>query len=691
MASTHTKPTFGIKGVFWFVFSWYTFLFIIFLIPLDLLFRITYLQLSFNKWELLFNLSLVILFFAFLSFLIASFSTFCAWITAFISVKAINFIVTLIFLLGCLFFSICFAQFLDIWIINAFGVYGLLDRLVLAAIILTVIFIFIIIFWKKDKFLEFIKSYVLAVFKFNKFILFISFILVLINISFGILNRINNDNYAKKTLKSAKPPNIIIIIFDSLAAGHTSLYGYKIDTTPNLIKLAQQSYVFQNMFASSNWTVPSIASLLTGKHPHHHKLNELYFSHFRGENKFDNLAHLLKKHGYKTKAIVGNPVAIPWRLSVDGFSETYAHFRESSPFHNAYQDFIPFDWGQNSKLITGFVRLTHEYGFQGSVWTLKIINTYLPFQTVDNLIKYFQEKVLQRSILQEKGKALRVFLPENLLGKAEDFLSRNQGPFFLWVHLWNPHPPYMPRNGQNNESLMSDEHFFEEVFNFYKGTHRIHSRTCRYLPDEQPYVDDLALQYDASISYVDRIFGNFLDFLKREGFLDDSIIIVTSDHGQMFERQFWSHGGPYLYQPLINIPLLIHLPGQLQGKKITSNASLVDLAPTILDFLDLTTPNWMDGQSLKNFLENDNLDSGPKLSMNLSFQNTPPDFKTFSVAYIKQNYKLIKYIQLDSYELYDLRLDPQEQHNLVQSQEQIFQSLKDEMLKCLLDYDGKYN
>ena len=685
----HTELNFKMKReIFSLIFGLCLFLFIIFLIPIDFLFRISTLWLSFSVWELLYNLSFVILFFTVLSFLIAAFVASLTWILALISLRSAYIIYLLVIIIGCYFLSICFAQVINFWLINVTGLQVQLNFLVFLSIVLTSISIF----WKRKTFWQSIRYLNLKSIKFNRIVILMSFILVSINIFHGWFTSKNNNNYIKSPRsisESSKLPNIIIVSFDALKAGHTSLHGYAKKTTPNLEKLAQRSYVFQNMFSTSNWTVPSIASLLTGKYPHRHNLNELYYSHFRGREKVENLAYLLREQGYKTGAIVGNPVVIPWRISVEGFSEIDAEFRIDSPFLNAYLNFIPFNYSQNPKTITDSVRLTYEYGFQGSVWVLQIINTYLPFRMVDTLIQSFHERVLQHLPSQEKGMALRVFSADNLLGKASDFLMSNQGPVFLWVHLWSPHSPYMPRFGKDEKESLSDDQFWKKMINYYEKTFPIICRKNRYSFLEQPLVDSLSTFYDDNISYADQTFGRFVNFLDRNGFLDNSILIVTSDHGEMFSRHFWSHGGPYLYQPLTHIPLLIHLPGQVQGKKIENNTSLVDLAPTLLDLVDLKPPSWMDGQSVKDLLLGKKFETNPKFIMQLSFQNTPPDFQTFSLGYIKDNYKLIKYLQYNRYELYDLQRDPKEQHSLVQSQPETFLSLKGEMEKYGLEQNSK--
>jgi arylsulfatase A-like enzyme len=200
----------------------------------------------------------------------------------------------------------------------------------------------------------------------------------------------------------------------------------------------------------------------------------------------------------------------------------------------------------------------------------------------------------------------------------------------------------------------------------------------------QPEIDKLCLRYQENICYADFEFGKFLSFLTKKGLLDNSILIVSADHGEMFEKGYYEHGGPYLYQPLVHIPLIMHLPRQTQGQRMSANVSHVDLAPTILDLLGVKPPDWIDGKSFKQTLTDKDADTGIKFSMNLGYLNCPASLKTRSIAAIKGNYKLIKYLDWNRYELFNLETDKGEQDNLISSQPEIFSSLKAEVDRILV-------
>ena len=112
-------------------------------------------------------------------------------------------------------------------------------------------------------------------------------------------------------------------------------------------------------------------------------------------------------------------------------------------------------------------------------------------------------------------------------------------------------------------------------------------------------MDQKRLRYDEFILEADFQVGVFLDKLNAKGYLDNSIIVITSDHGESFTKNYLGHGGPYLHQALIHVPLIIHLPGQTEGKRIPFYAGQVDLVPTLMALLDLPIPKWAEGESLK--------------------------------------------------------------------------------------------
>jgi arylsulfatase A-like enzyme len=458
-------------------------------------------------------------------------------------------------------------------------------------------------------------------------LLFLSSLLFFVSVIITSLNKspeanqvslIRSDNQA-----SATKPNIIIVTFDSLASRYTSLDAPDLQTTPSLARLGQASYVFDNMFSTSNWTIPSLASLLTGKYPYHHGMSQKW-SYFWSTARQENLPFLLKQLGYETAAIWSNPYSCPWRYNLQGFDRVIPA--------SAYRQFL------------------FQVGLGPATWLEHMIFPESDlYKRLDALLRPDQ---------------IEAYTAAYALSQAAALIPSLKPPFFLWIHLFPPHAPY----------LASNEFLYSRLPDKIFDTKQSFERPLYYPPQDQPAVDQMLKRYQEHLQAVDQEFGSFLDFLQRNEVLDTSLLIVSSDHGEMFERGFWSHGGPYLYEPLIDVPLLMHLPGQTQGRRLGRIASTVDLAPTILDLLGVQPPAWMDGQSLKNAFHAKNDAGGIKLTMNLSFVNDTINFKTRSIGAISGNYELIRYLDMHRDEYYDLKKN-QSLKKLNPAEEKIFSVL----------------
>jgi arylsulfatase A-like enzyme len=234
--------------------------------------------------------------------------------------------------------------------------------------------------------------------------------------------------------------------------------------------------------------------------------------------------------------------------------------------------------------------------------------------------------------------------------------GKNAGPFFLWTHLMVPHSPYLP--GKPFKGAFSGN---TDEFASFESQKDFLSR--RYLPEEQPSIDKIRLRYDENLLYADNALGSFLSRLQKSGRLDDSIVIVSADHGESFSHGWQGHGGPHLYQPFVHIPLLIHLPGQKKGQRIGTTVSQTDIAPTILDLLGYKVPSWMNGRSLKDALQGGQLADVPVFTMNLDGNPVRGRFTKGSAAVFYGNYKFI-----NSGEFFNLQIDPYEQTNLLQQE-----------------------
>lgn len=442
----------------------------------------------------------------------------------------------------------------------------------------------------------------------------------------------------------AQLPDIYLITVDALSAEHTSLYGYSRPTTPNLERFALSSYTFDFFFSNSNYTTPSAASIVTGKLPWSHRIFQ--FSGFlRGAAQRETLPTLLRQHGYYTATISANYAATPIQQRI-------------LPNYDAVEYVPPSGFGGYWFRLTNFVGSKHQY----------VLDAALPNRV--GMVKFLAEADSLLFPFRYPSPAEPVF------DKARALLERSDipQPCFVWTHILPPHDPYLPpapyrdRFASVKDDLASGD--FMKMQNKKALPHGV-------TPDE------LRARYDEMVLYADDVMGHYLDWLEKTGRLDRSIVIVSADHGESFEHDRYFHGGPNLDNDVIHIPLVIHLPGQKQGARISQPAQQADLLPTILDLLGGTAPSWTDGDSIKPALEGNSFPNRYIFSMNLEPDRVFNTISKGTLAVMDNEFKYV--IHLDSQQefLYRYKADRSEEHNLIADEPAAAKRLHNELFARL--------
>jgi arylsulfatase A-like enzyme len=448
-------------------------------------------------------------------------------------------------------------------------------------------------------------------------------------------------------------PNIILVTFDALAARNMSVYGYHRETTPFIDRWAKNATVFMKTESSSNFTTPAAASLITGKRVWTHQTYQIAGTK-PVRSDVESLPSLLKDYGYFNIAFVVNPFA---SVDVLGMKNSF----DIAPLAYEFStDTSLFGW--KFGIIDNI--LYREFGTKIRLHNWIISNEFI----LSKVINLFSRNIYQTTVPPDK-----VF--NRFLGIMDNNLPQ---PFFAWLHLFPPHDPYLPPAPFKGIYSSSPE------FRSYKRQEKLIDESYTYLFQHQPIPKEMEPAmtvmrdyYDEYLKYTDSQFGDFIDELNKRK-IENTLIILTADHGESFDHGYLTHGGPFLYEQVTHIPLIIREPGQNNNIIKSERVEQIDIPATILDFVDIPVPSWMEGRSLVPVVRGETIPARPAFSMN--FEGNPSmghDIINGNVAVWDKNYKLIYNLGKNQSRLFNLAQDPDELDNLIERERDIGKHLGD--------------
>ncbi|MCP3916415.1 MAG: sulfatase [bacterium] len=342
--------------------------------------------------------------------------------------------------------------------------------------------------------------------------------------------------------ESGKRPNVLLVSIDTLRADHVSAYGYGRETTPELDALAAEGVRFERCISSTSWTLPAHLTMLTG----------LPIS-----------AHGVCDDRLWTRVQNGKPLPVPLRGRFISEALDEAGYATAGFYSWKYlDDQFGFGPGFETWEWLGHKFFTHpEVGpeFQrlqdaGDVDGMKALLAKHP-ELFDDAHPSSPEVI----------DAALAWLDER---KADD-------PFFLFVHLFDAHDPYVP-------PAPFDTRFDPDYSGPIDGR-RITTPDSPVRADMAPRdLENLVARYDGGIAYVDSELGRLFAALERLGLKEDTLVLVTSDHGE----EFFEHGHKthrrQLHLESVGVPLIARWPGELPADTVVpGTVGLVDVAPTI--------------------------------------------------------------------------------------------------------------
>lgn len=467
-----------------------------------------------------------------------------------------------------------------------------------------------------------------------------------------LLNRINANKLAGNSL-SSEQPNIIFILFDALSAFHLSLYGYQRETSPNLERFARRSIVYHNHHSASNHTIHSTSSLLTGTYPWTHRTLSSK-SPYLEETKRNNIFNLLGDKFFQT-AFTQNINADKILYKLDRYLDQHAQHDSFSLIGNSLYDTFSGETALNA--LSGLDNFLFDRDVvHGSLFLsiLNDLNTRIGLKNNSKELKGMYPYGIPKLAMSNV-----YFLLSEVTDGVADMLGKLNSPHFSYIHFMPPHAGYQPTS-----------EFMDMFDDGWAPAPKDKHPLGKKIKDKQ--LNKLRHRYDAFVSNVDYEFGRLIDQLEISGLLENSYVIFTSDHGELFERGTRGHVTKLLFEPLIHIPLLISSPGQRERVDIHELTSNVDILPTLAHISNIQKPDWAVGEILPGLGGAHNPDRNVwSLIGWFMGGGQQSEIERVSLALNKGEYKLVKYHGYGSaknrYEFYDLRNDPEELDNQYKS------------------------
>ncbi len=436
--------------------------------------------------------------------------------------------------------------------------------------------------------------------------------------------------------------NIILIVLDAFRRNLLDIFSNRRQSiTPNLTRLAKKSLVFTDCYCNGFATDPNLTTIYTGLLPWQHGiLNHgtsmtKHISEMCQKRKDFFLQNILKENGYTNCAV-----------DLLGRWHKMGHHYYINPLETT-----------NS---------LENYLYKG-LWK------YVPYKFLKNLRI---SKLLKNLRFTRGGK----YKAEEVVKISESLIPKLESPFFLFLHFWDTHTPYLPPT--DYEVQKPETSYNKKTRNVIERRHPKHKRFTELYAGDTTYTDEVVGKYHACAKYLDHQIGRLIDFLEENNILENSILIVTSDHGECFgeKNAFFAHHTHH--QAVLRVPLLIYHPNR-KSKKIKVRMQHADILPTLLDLLDIQDVN---GNRLtKESVLKRKKDSviyfgltGNRTGFGRRFGVILGDYK-YSRLLGESRFPTCKWCGVRHHqkkELYNIEKDPQEEKNMINDKERLKESLE---------------
>jgi len=420
-----------------------------------------------------------------------------------------------------------------------------------------------------------------------------------------------------------KTPNILVIVIDAVRARNLGCYGYSKQTSPNIDNLAKEGVLFEDAYSCTNVTDASLTTIFSGKYP---------------------LSHGIIRHGPRLS-----------KEEIQKIDEYGIRFLPQILRARGYVT-LAVDW------LDRWHCRGYNY-YSGLIHHAKP----RPVRKIDRwlmLTSRSYAKIRKSSSIDEAR--LVTARAKNLITKY-----RNK-KFFLFLHFWDTHSPYAPpKEFYKNIDEQKTNRVLKGIFNPMSWRER------QWRTQEQ------IVRYDAAITYVDHEIGKLVKHLETCGILDQTLLIVTADHGESFTEHglIFTHLG--LYDVTIHVPLILRYPDFTRNKKVKGFVQYFDILPTIMDILDIKYKDY-DGKSALPLISGETNQIHSAVYAEEAQYARKSAIRTNGYKYIQA---LSRIYQGPTKELYDVNKDPGETKNIISEKPNVANMLK----KRLTDWINSLN
>ena len=335
----------------------------------------------------------------------------------------------------------------------------------------------------------------------------------------------------------AGAPNVVVVVVDTLRADHLSAYGYERATSPNIDRMASQGALFQNAVSAASWSLPSHASILTGRYQFEHGMGDVDGTPIRDSatpalGGYPTLGEALEKRGYRTAAFSANRSYFSENL---GFGRGFIHFEDY--FHSTADSFVRTLYG----------------GELAGLYLNAVRN-----RTIAGVLQLAGWESLMDASFEGAGGLNGAHVRKRASTVNEEVLNWIDGdaqshPFFVFLNYFDVHNPY---GGPPN---------------YPKPTW-----------EQKTSIDE----YDDSVKYIDDAVGTLMTGMQQRGLAQKTLVILTSDHGESLGQHGLAYHGHSLYRELVHVPLIFWYPGHVpSGARLPSPVNNAAIAVTVMDIL----------------------------------------------------------------------------------------------------------